>query len=392
VATRRRLRKDFPCVLRCSWPRSAPFSLVSVLSLVVYLCRCVTVKSFSDTMLGYARGTVMENPSFNVQDAAKRLREAMKGLGTNERVLIDVLCSHSNRQRQMIRAQFQGLFGRDLVKDIEKETSGRFEEVLIALLTPSYEYLAICLQTAFQGMGTDDNAVVELLCSRTPTDIQAIKQAYHSKYGKPLESRVNGELSGTYKKVILSILAGQRDQSTWVDESRVMQDVSVIVFFFFTICPVTPCFKLFVLVSLKELVSAGVGKWGTDESVFNMIICNRSYAHLQRISQQYIRQTGRNLTDDISREFSGHAKAALIAIVQTALDAPLFFAQKIHDALKGLGTKDNVVIRVLVTRSEIDLEDIKQRYVAMYKCSLVDAIRKDTSGDYEKVLVRLLGA
>ena len=47
-----------------------------------------------------------------------------------------------------------------------------------------------------------------------------------------------------------------------------------------------------------------------------------------------------------------------LSAVQTSLDAPSFFAQKVHNALKGLGTKDNVLIRILVSRSEVSSHGI----------------------------------
>ncbi|CAG0898154.1 unnamed protein product [Darwinula stevensoni] len=312
------------------------------------------------------QGTVTEKPSFDGQQAAQRLREAMKGFGTDEQALIDAICEHNNQQRQIIRSKYQALFGRDLLEDIKKETGGRFEDVLVALLMPSTEYLASCLKDAFKGIGTDEDAVIELLCSRAPAEIKAIKKAYQEKYGDSLEDKVQSELTGTLCKVVLSLLAGSRDQSKTVNEGQVQQDVA-------------------------DLIAAGVAQWGTDESVFNVILCNRSFPHLQRLFQRYVQETGSNLTDDISREFSGHAQAALLAIVQSALDVPTFFAQKLQHALGGLGTKDNIVIRILVSRSEMDLRDIKVRYEAMFERSLAEAIRKDMSGDYEKVLLRILG-
>jgi len=49
------------------------------------------------------------------------------------------------------------------------------------------------------------------------------------------------------------------------------------------------------------------------------------------------------------------------------------------------------LIQLLVTRSEIDLEDIAEYYEIKHEQSLADAVSSDTSGDYRAILLRLLG-
>lgn len=58
--------------------------------------------------------------------------------------------------------------------------------------------------------------------------------------------------------------------------------------------------------------------------------------------------------------------------------------------MNGLGTSDTTLIRVVVTRAGIDMEDIKKEYVQEYKTSLKDYIHDDTSGDYRTFLLNLL--
>ncbi|KAF1486014.1 Annexin A4, partial [Eudyptula minor novaehollandiae] len=59
--------------------------------------------------------------------------------------------------------------------------------------------------------------------------------------------------------------------------------------------------------------------------------------------------------------------------------------------LQGLGTDDNTLIRVMVSRSEIDMLDIRREFLTMYGKSLYSFIKGDCSGDYRKVLLRLCG-
>eukprot|EP00050_Salpingoeca_kvevrii_P017930 m.69376 g.69376 ORF g.69376 m.69376 type:complete len:60 (+) comp7809_c2_seq1:234-413(+) len=56
-----------------------------------------------------------------------------------------------------------------------------------------------------------------------------------------------------------------------------------------------------------------------------------------------------------------------------------------------MGTDDATLIRVVVSRSERDMEEIKPQYVSAYGKTLVKAIKNDCSGDYKHMLIALVG-
>ena len=61
----------------------------------------------------------------------------------------------------------------------------------------------------------------------------------------------------------------------------------------------------------------------------------------------------------------------------------------VYKAIKGLGTNNTTLIRILVTRQEIDIPLIKQYYKKNYQKDMIDDIKGDTSGNYRKILVEL---
>lgn len=64
----------------------------------------------------------------------------------------------------------------------------------------------------------------------------------------------------------------------------------------------------------RDLMAAGVLQLGTDESVFNAILCTRSYPHLRRVLTEYQRISGHTLEKAVRGEFSGDIEAGLLAI------------------------------------------------------------------------------
>lgn len=57
--------------------------------------------------------------------------------------------------------------------------------------------------------------------------------------------------------------------------------------------------------------------------------------------------------------------------------------------MSGAGTNDRALIRIMATRCEIDLQDIKNEFSAKYGKSLESFIKGDASGDYKKMLIAL---
>jgi len=59
--------------------------------------------------------------------------------------------------------------------------------------------------------------------------------------------------------------------------------------------------------------------------------------------------------------------------------------------MKGLGTKDDDLIRVITTRAEFDMYYIKQEFIVMTNKPLEQVIASETSGDYQHFLLSLVG-
>ncbi|KAM8924394.1 annexin A11 isoform 1-T1 [Pelodytes ibericus] len=312
------------------------------------------------------RGTITDAPNFDSLRDAEVLRKAMKGFGTDEQAIIECLGSRSSKQRQQISLSFKTAYGKDLIKDLKSELSGNFEKAILAMMKAPSLYDAQEIHDAIKGAGTDEECLIEILASRSNAEIQEINRIFKTEFKKTLEQAIKSDTSGHFQRLLISLAQGNRDEGTNVDMSMVQRDV-------------------------QELYAAGENRLGTDESKFNAILCARSRSHLNAVFSEYQRMCNRDLEKSICREMSGDLERGMLAVIKCLKNTPAFFAERLHKAMKGAGTKDKTLIRIMVSRSEVDLMDIRREYKRLYNKSLYTDITGDTSGDYRKTLLKLCG-
>jgi len=141
----------------------------------------------------------------------------------------------------------------------------------------------------------------------------------------------------------------------------------------------------------NDLFQAGEANFGTDESRFNVILASRNFKQLQATFKAYSEISGRDILNSIDREMSGDLKAGFKAIVMMAREPADYFSERLYRSMKGVGTDDALLIRIVVWRSEIDLRLIKRKFFERYHKQLYKFIQGDCSGDYKKLLLAIVG-
>lgn len=326
------------------------------------------------------RPTIRPANPFNCEADTKTLRSAMKGIGTDEKAIIQVIGHTSNKQRQEILIMFKTMYGKDLISDLKSELSGDLEELILALFKSTEYYDAWCLNKAMRGIGTKESILIEILTTRTNAEIRGIKAAYKQHFGRELEADCASETSGHFKRLLVSCCQANRTELTDSQRQMLMQRG-----------PEAVVDRALAQQDAQTLYKAGIKKFGTDESAFLSVLSIRHENQMRATFEEYQKLSGKDILSSIGSEMSGDLEDGFKAIIMSAKNRPKFFSDKLYEAMRGMGTDDSTLIRIIVSRSEIDLQNIKDQYQRDHGKSLNAAVSSETSGDYKKLLLAIVG-
>ncbi|XP_063051843.1 annexin A1a isoform X2 [Engraulis encrasicolus] len=256
--------------------------------------------------------------------------------------------------------------GKPLETALKAALKGELEDVVLALLRTPAQYDAQQLKLAMKGLGTDEDTLVEILASRTNAEIRDIKVAYQQEFKKELEDDIKSDTGGDFRKALLALCKANRAEDTVVNEDQADNDA-------------------------RAMYEAGEQRKGTDCTVFIDILTSRSAPQLRQMFQMYSKYSKVDVAKAIDLELKGDIENCLTAVVQCAGSKPAYFAEKLNDSMKGKGYRAKILTRIMVSRSEIDMVQIKEEYMKKYGKSLYQEILDDTKGDYEKILLAICG-
>lgn len=140
------------------------------------------------------------------QQSAELLDNAMRGMGTDERAILDTLHGKTPEERQAIQDAYRQRTGRELQADLNSELSGSDRSLANSYLQSGRESSADALHRAVDGMGTDETLIMRTLEGKTPEERQAIIREYEQKHGESLRGRLESELSGEDRVRALALL------------------------------------------------------------------------------------------------------------------------------------------------------------------------------------------
>jgi hypothetical protein len=100
---------------------------------------------------------------------------------------------------------------------------------------------------------------------------------------------------------------------------------------------------------------------------------------------------GHSYMQDLKTDPKDEFLAILRATVKCLNRPEKYFEKVLRLAINKRGTDEGALTRVVTTRAEVDMKFIKDEYHRRSSVPLERAIVKDTNGDYEDMLLALIG-
>ena len=284
----------------------------------------------------------------------------------DENAIIKLLANRNNVMRQQLRNYYNQKYKRDLVTDLKAELDGKFETAIVALLDDPFIYDAKTLHKAMKGVGTDTDACIEIICTRPNWYLKNIMTAYTNLTGgdliKDLKSEV--QLMGNTGTLLCTLLQCQRSENPNPNKETIEKYAD-------------------------DLIKGGIQRLGTDEKLFMDILTKTSTPELQLLIDIYQKKAGESLLASIDKEFIGDVKKTLKTIIYANTTPSEYFASRVNEAITSAGKKDELLMRILITRDEVDMPKIKECYKKLYGKDMVESVKEATLGDYKYLLVEL---
>ncbi|XP_055809145.1 annexin Gh1-like [Solanum dulcamara] len=296
---------------------------------------------------------------------SQQLRKAFVGWGTDEARIIEILGHRNAAQRKLIRETYEATYEKDLLQDLDGEISGDFQRVVhLWTMTPA-ERDACLANEAIKRLPGSNYIIMEIACARSSVDLFKVRQNYQARYKKSLEEDVADHSTGDFRKLLVSLVTALRYEGEEVNMELASDEAKI----------------------LHEKIS---DKAYSDEELIR-ILSIRSKTQLNATFNQYNDKFGNAINKDLRANPKDQYLTLLRSAIKCLIEPEKYFEKVLRLAMKGFGTDEESLTRVVATRAEVDMELIKEKYYKRNSVTLDSAISDDTSGDYEKMLLALIG-
>lgn len=301
-------------------------------------------------------GSVRPFPHFHPERDVVYLQHALEQKDVN--TIVRILTNRSNAQRQSLARTYKIFSQKELDAGLKKVLSGDLQSLILGLMMTQEQFEAHRLRKAMEGVGTDEETLLEILCTRTPQQLSDITAAYNQEYKRDLEKDLITETSGDFSKLIVSLLK-KENGPTVVD-----QDVKTLS------------------EELKNKKPAA--------EIWMNILTTRNPDHLKTVLSKLELELEQTVDEALEGHFkgllSGDLRKGLKTLVHCIQNKPLYLAQRIQNM------KVPLVQGVMVSHGEEDLLSIRVAYLQATGTSLYTALQKQFKGELQQALLAICRA
>ncbi|XP_016142087.1 annexin A1-like [Sinocyclocheilus grahami] len=226
---------------------------------------------------------------------AFEMKRAMKGAGTSEAVLNEILGTRSNKEITALKNSYKEVYGELLEENIKSDIKGDLETTLLALCKATRSEdrniddgmaksdAKALFEAGENRIGTVCSVLIDILTNRSEAQLCKILQ-YYGQFSKDgLAKDLEGELSGNFEDCLMTLVKSALNKHAYFAER--------------------------LKLAMKGL--------GTDTDTLTRILVSRSEIDLLKIMQEYKRMYGKSLQEDLLKETKGDYEKIVLALCGT---------------------------------------------------------------------------
>ncbi|WJX23295.1 hypothetical protein P8452_12515 [Trifolium repens] len=302
---------------------------------------------------------------FSPIEDAETIKNACKGFGTNETALISILANRNEAQRKLVRLAYKEIYHQDLIQQLKSELSGNFERAICHWTMDAAERDAILINEALKKATRDYKVIIEIACTRNSEELLAIKRSYQSLYKHCLEEDVASQTIGDVRKLLVAVISTYKYDGEEFDENVAHSEANI----------------------LHQLIEKKA--FNDDEMI--RILSTRSKKQLCATFNIIKDLFGTTITKGLSASPIDEYIGVLRTTVRCINDSQRYLAKVLSHALDDLVNEEQALSRVIVTRAEKDLKEIKDVFAKRNNATIHEIVDRKTWGNYKAFLLALLG-
>lgn len=312
-----------------------------------------------------------ENTQGEEIELAKTKTEDLYNILTSPKInyeaLFDLLNSTTNYERQIISSYYQYKYQKNLIELISKLFTSDLKDILTYFFYSPYELDARILNKSLHSFRKDEKAIIEIFASRPQWYLQKINEEYQKLFNISLNKEFEKEKKNEFYIFLRCLLDTPRNEGQTITTPEEAEKIA------------------------SEIVQKGIKNYGKNVDLFKEIFVQKSREDFILIGRAFkkLNKNNKNLVDTVEAQCGSKTRGLIRGLIHALVSPSNYFALCLKKSIVGLGTDNNTLNRVLVSRNEIDMKDIREQYLAETGRTLEEDIKGDTSGEYETFLLLL---
>ncbi|KAL3644123.1 hypothetical protein CASFOL_012055 [Castilleja foliolosa] len=285
----------------------------------------------------------------------------------DEKSLIQLLLNLSQSECRQVRETYLEMYGQDLVQLCQKFDPMVSSLSGLMMLSPFQRDAVFAREAIHKNDVVNYMALVEIFACRKSSHVLLILQAYFTKFRSHLELDIASiEPRHSYQKILKALCASHKAHHAEISQHIAKCDA-------------------------RRLYQTGEGKLGAiDEAVVIEIFSKRSISQLKLTFLSYKHIYGHSYTRFLKNQDSGEFEAAVRVVAMCICSPSRYYAKVLYGCLKGTTTDKGAMARVMVSRAEVDMDEIHKKLKKKYEVDLNNVICESIPhGSYRDLLVAM---